>query len=134
LKIYIGAKWSQREEMRKIRQELFRLGHEVVGTWIDEGDSNDFENNAVLQPRIAQRDVTQISIAELFILDTQNPLSEGSGGGREFEYGFAFGQFQHKICWRVGPVRNPFHHLVNDAFDNWSELIECLEKGVCNNG
>lgn len=73
------------------------------------------------------RNLCQISNADLLILDTTSPLSYNGDGGREFEAGFATGQFQHKTIWRVGPVKNAFHYLADKGFETWEECLNELQ-------
>lgn len=127
MKVYIAGRWSQRSALHEIRKQLSALQYEVVSSWIDEGDANDFDQAASLQPRLAMRDLVQIAMADILILDETAPLSEGSGGGREVEFGFAIGQFQHKRCWIVGEPRNPFHHLAEHVYPTWEELLLALD-------
>jgi nucleoside 2-deoxyribosyltransferase len=123
MKIYIAGRLSQRPELHLIRQQIWSLGHEVVSTWIDESGDGALNGTA---KRIATRDLCQISSADLLILDTTSPLSPDGGGGREFEYGFAIGQFQHKTTWRVGPMKNAFHALVDQEFETWDDALKTL--------
>ena len=128
MKVYIGGKLSDRLRLHEIRRQVWEAGHEVVSTWIDEGEDHSFKFGGKKAYKIAIRDLCQISSADLFIIDTMSPLTAGGGGGREFEFGFAIGQFQHKIIWRVGPVNSSFHSLVDRKFKTWEEAIETLKE------
>ena len=128
MKVYIAARLSQRPELHTIRAQLWELGHEVVSTWIDEGGDYGTAYGGDKAAKIALRDISQISSADLLILDTTSPLSADGGGGREFEYGFAIGQFQHKITWRVGPVKNAFHALADRQFTTWKECLDYVRR------
>ena len=128
MKIYIGGKLSDRPRLHEIRKRIWEAGHEVVSTWIDEGGDYSTGYGGEKAVKIALRDMCQISNADLFILDTLSPLSLGGGGGREWEFGFASGQFQHKITWRVGPINSSFHALVDKAFENWDDALKCLAE------
>ena len=126
MKIYLAGRLAQRPELHQIRQKIWELGHEVVSTWIDEGGDYSTGFGGDQGAKIGMRDMCQIATAELFILDTTSPLSADGGGGREFEFGFAMGQFQHKKCWRVGPKKNSFHALVDIAFESWTDCLQYL--------
>jgi len=131
MKIYIAGRISQRFELHEVRKKLWELGHEVVATWIDEStnwNESLVHGGPIYGKKIALRDISQISSADLVILDTTSPLSADGGGGREFESGFAFGQFQHKQWWRVGPPKNAFHHLVDRSFDDWNDCLEYVRR------
>ena len=126
MKIYIAAKLSDRSRLHDVRKKLWEAGHEVVSTWIDEGRdyASGFGGNKAA--KIGLRDLCQISSADLLILDTLSPLNMDGGGGREFEYGFAIGQFQYKLVWRVGPIKNAFHAMADQEFNSWEEALKCL--------
>ena len=128
MRIYIGGKLSDRSRLHEVRRLIWETGHEVVSTWIDEGGDYAVGFGGKLATKIALRDMCQISSADLFIIDTISPLTEGGGGGREFEFGFASGQFQHKQLWRVGPVNSSFHTFVDKSFSNWEEAITELSS------
>jgi hypothetical protein len=130
MKIYIGGKLSDRPRLHDVRRKIWEAGHEVVSTWIDEGGDYSTGFGGDKAAKIGLRDVCQISSADLFILDTTSPLSHDGGGGREFEFGFALGQFQHKQTWRVGPVKNSFHAMVDRAFETWDEAIAVLANSL----
>lgn len=121
MKIYLAGRISQQQELHEVRKQLWQLGHEVVSTWIDEGGSKGDRKS------LALRDLCQISQADVLILDTTSPLAEDGGGGREFEAGFAIGQFQHKKVWRVGPEKNAFHSLIQKCFNSWNDVYIFLE-------
>lgn len=127
MKIYLAGKLSQREDLHEIRRAIWNSGHEVISTWIDEGGDYSTGTGGEKGLSVAIRDLTQISMADVLILDTTAPLSADGGGGREFEAGFAFGQFQHKEVWRVGPLKNAFHNLAVRSFENWDQCLKYLE-------
>ena len=137
MKIYIAGRISQRDELHDVRRAIWELGHEVVATWIDETpnwNESLVHGGPVYGRNIAMRDLTQISMADVFILDTTSPLAADGGGGREFEAGFAFGQFQHKQFWHVGPQKNAFHHLADHHFEDWPDCLKYLEELNGSNG
>lgn len=129
MKIYIASRWSQRSYLQGIRQQLNEIQHQVVSSWLDEIDANDFNKDSAFHRRLAIRDLVEISSSDLLILDETTPLSAGSGGGREVEFGFALGQFQFTKVWVVGEPHNPFHYLADRIFTNWDEAIKELSDG-----
>ncbi len=129
MKIYIAGRLSQRGELHEIRKKLWQLGHDVVSTWIDEGgDFSKGDGGLTQGKKVAIRDLAQIATADLLILDTTSPISYDGGGGREFEFGFAVAQYQYKQEWRVGPVKNAFHYLVDREFETWKECLIYLKE------
>lgn len=129
MRAYIAAKFSQRKQLREI---ALRLQPQIIVTsqWVyeTEGDFHELAAQSLIE--VAKRDIADIRSSDVVILDTTLPLSEGGGGGREFEAGYGAG-IGLKV-WRVGPARNPFHFnsyfSVQAHFDTWEELIN-VTKG-----
>ena len=132
MKIYIASKYSRQAELHVIKKQIWEAGHEVVSSWIDECFGFDHDQiDEIIGRKFAMRDLCQISMADVVILETLIPLSHDGGGGREFEAGFAFSGYQHKRFWRVGPAKNPFHYLADLTFENWADCLIHL-KGDTN--
>ena len=129
MKIYIASRWSQRHYLHDIRSQLSQMQHQVVSSWLDEVDENDFGADHAFHRRLATRDLIEIATADLLLLDESIELSQGSGGGREVEYGFALAQFQFTRCWLIGTPRNPFHYLAEQIFTTWEDCLDYV-KGI----
>ena len=125
MKIYLACKFERRPVMRPIRDLLWKMGHEVVSTWIDEVMRPEVMPTDVFNKKLALKDAAQIESADLFILDTEVPSERG---GKEVEYGLALGRFQRVVIYIVGPARNVFHQLCDRRFDTWAECIKALEE------
>jgi len=125
MRYYIASRFSRRPFLREIRTALVWLGHEVTATWLDE--ELDFDSLTQGQKRmIALRDEQEIKESGVLLLDCAEPLGEGSGGGRENEYGFARGIGLCTI--RIGPAYNPFHNVANLQFRNWDHFLDWIQK------
>lgn len=122
MKIYIAGKLSQRAELHAVRERLWQLGYDTTPFhWIDDhtqADGGEWAN------QIALRDLDWIASADIVIIDTTQPFSPDSGGGREFEFGYACGK---KILWRVGPMKSAFHSLATRVWDSWEDMFDELE-------
>ena len=124
MKFYIASRFSQREFLRHVRITLEMRGHKVTSTWLDE--TVDFDCLTKLEKRkVAERDHAEIRASDVLLLDTTSPLHEGSGGGREDEYGYANGRGINTI--RVGPSLNPFHELADKEYESWSDFLKELK-------
>jgi hypothetical protein len=128
--IYIASKFYSRVRLLPIRQQLISLGFNVLSTWMvkdadmPSDDSSIFDSlgdNLEDSKIMAIRDFQEVGAADVFIIDTQD-LS--STGGREVEFGYAKGEGNE--CLRVGPMRNVFHALVDEAFTNWDACVRYL--------
>jgi hypothetical protein len=126
-KVYLSGKWSQRSEFQHHAKMLWQHGYEVVSTWVNESGDDAWQFGTWRDARLAMRDLNQIAMADLFIIDTLAALSQDGGGGRETELGFALANYQHSEIWRVGPIKNPFHSLASRTFLDWTEVYDCLK-------
>jgi len=125
VKIYIAAKFARREDMRPMRDAIWSAGHEVVSTWLDEVKRPEAMESGTFKKKLALKDVTEVSSADLLILDTHFPSETG---GKEVEFGIVLGKFQTKLIWIVGPKRNVFHELADRVFETWAEAIDALKE------
>ncbi len=123
MKVYLAARFERRQEIRPVRDDLWKMGHEVVSTWFDEVARMEDMPIDTFYKKLALKDIAQIESADLFILDTEVPSERG---GKEVEYGYAIGQFQRIMVWIVGPARNVFHQLADRRFDTWHECLVVL--------
>ena len=128
VRIYIASFFNTKERLLPERDKLRAAGHEVISSWLKEAPNPTATIHSYAPEELtsyAYRDLGEISIADVLIIDT---IDETPRGGREVELGFALA---HKLfVIRVGPVRNVFHYLVNVAFDDWPEVHEFFNKEV----
>lgn len=124
-RIYIAAKFERRVLLRPIRDQLWKLGHEVVSTWLDEVARSPLLTSEEFYRKLALKDFCEISAADLLIIDTEE---QSDRGGANVEFGFALGLYHKKLCWVVGPPRNVFHQLADRTFPSWDDCIEVLSK------
>ena len=125
MKVYLACRFEERKKLRPVRDALWELGHEVVSTWIDEVKRSEQMSEDVFYKKLALKDIAEIKSARLFVLDTLVPSERG---GKEVEFGMALGQFQAKLLYIVGPIRNVFHHLCDRHFDSWDEFLNFMES------
>lgn len=125
MRVYLAAKFEHRERLRPVRDQIWALGHEVVSTWLDEVAKLPGMTEDEFRKKLALKDLTEIRLADLFILCTTPPSERA---GKEVEFGAALQQFHHKLVWIVGPARNVFHQLADRRFDDWKECLRCLKS------
>ena len=121
MKIYLATKYLAKERLLAPRDQITKLGHNVVSRWLDEAADADTHHEMY---QAAIRDLEDIRKADLLILDT---FDEDYRAGREVEFGMALGL--NREVWLVGPRRNIFHHLV-PHFDSWPDVLDCLREDV----
>jgi len=127
MNIYLAARFRDRKRLRPVRDKLWGMGHEVVSSWIDEVRKPEFLTTEEWHRKLAIKDLTEIRAADLLIIDTLGKLVVGGGGGREFEFGFAYGQFHKKLIFLVGKRNHAFHALVDEQFPSWTTALRYIE-------
>src|SRR3990167_10567175 len=120
MRVYIAARFEHGESLRPIRDALWKMGHEVVSTWIDETVKPAGMGQDVFWKKLALKDLAEIKSADLLVLDTHVGSERG---GKEVEFGFALAQFQAMLLYIVGPLRSVFHELCDRRFDTWEEFL-----------
>lgn len=125
MKIYIASFFDTRERLRPYRDQLWKLGNEVVSTWLDETAKPEGMTHDEFWRKLAMKDVAEVKSADLLIVDT---IDQTPRGGREVELGVALGAFQQKLVYIVGPVRNVFHELADRRFENWEACIQRIAE------
>lgn len=115
MKFYLCARYSRRDELRSVREELQRLGHTVTSRWLDtnweEKERQDQVHSSAAPPEYREQyavaDLEDVRAADCLIAFTEEPRS-GGRGGRHVEYGAALALGKRIIV--VGHRENLFHH------------------------
>jgi len=133
LKIYLAARYSEKEDI-SAQALLFRAnGIEVTSTWLEERHHPDTQMSEVSRDDLtcyAKSDIDDILRADWFVFHSVEPTIPTVRGGRHVEFGYALAMSKHILV--VGPEENIFHHLptikhVND----WESALNFLvnQKG-----
>ncbi len=148
MNIYLAASYSRRLEMVEHAEELRRLGHTVVSSWIS-GKHEHNSEHGVQADELAEEDERQQwaleDIVDLIAADTLVAFTEDPGrvgrnrGGRHVELGFAIGWAEAAATFSIdddkrvvviGPRENIFHCLPYvEQYDAWEQFIAYLGDG-----
>lgn len=123
MKLYIGASFQSQKRLRPIRDQLWHLGHEVVGTWLDEVAMPEGMTKEIFDKQLAIKDLTEVKSADCIIMDK---FDLSTTGGRNVEWGYALGQA--KLKYLVGPITCIFERLADRTFVDWEELFKFFEE------
>lgn len=123
MKIYIAGTFEDQKALRECGDRLWHLGHEIVGTWLQETARPSSMSTDEFKRKLAMKDVAEVQSADLIILDNRR-----SSGGKNCEWGVSLGQFQKKVLWLVGEPSNVFHYLADKQFTTWEEVYVWLTK------
>lgn len=115
MKIYLASRYSRRDELRVIADELRGLGHTITSRWLDttweekERDSQVYSSAAPPEYREKHsvEDLDDVLAADTFVAFTEEPRY-GGRGGRHIEMGAALAVGKRIIV--VGPRENLFYH------------------------
>lgn len=128
-RVYIAGAWTDLTRLAEEANELQARGYTVVSTWLtherDTTGSSSYIQSGTKTPEVelqyemnAKRDLAEVMMADLFILDT---ATDNNRGGREVEFGIALSKGIPTIV--VGPFRNVFHRLATYHFGSWDDLF-----------
>ncbi len=136
MRIYLAARFSEKNRMKHIREYLEGCGHQVTSNWLDEKEAPSITLDQVsdeFKIAMAIQGIEDIKSAQVVILFTIDPKEMSPRGGRHFESGYAYGIA--KRLWIVGPKENIFHSLpevlqFDDIFAA-ADALDVLEKITC---
>lgn len=130
--IYLAAQFHLKDDVGIRKEELVKLGYQVISTWTEEAANGvcslkDFEHNYHLE--VSERDIREIDQCDILVLFTVDPDEYTRRGGRHFESGYAYGINKRLVI--IGPRENIFHYLPGvDVYDTWEQFVGTLENGV----
>ena len=84
MKVYLAAKYNRRFALRKLRDALKERGIEVTSQWIDNAEESKSAHHA------AQMDIDDVTRADALVFFGEPTGSKNTGGGRWFEFGYAY--------------------------------------------
>lgn len=124
MKVYLAGSFQSQKRLRPLRDKLWEMGHEVIGTWLDECAKPEEMTPAIFDKQLAMKDLTEVRAADCLILDLIDPSTTG---GRTVEWGYALGHA--KLRYIVGEERECiFFRLADIAFADWEALFEHFEE------
>lgn len=135
MKIYLAARYSRRDQLRSVADELRRLGHTITSRWLETEWVNRPSDSCAAPPEYRETyatvDMEDVRAADCVISFTEAP-GDGSRGGRHVEFGLAVAWGKRLIV--VGHRENLFHHLPGAKSDLADEVPgepETLQRWEC---
>lgn len=128
MKIYLCARYSRREELGLLAQELLMLGHTITSQWLLGTHDADSPTD-VDRCKWAQEDLHDLYAAEMLVAFTEdraNLVGNPGRGGRHVEFGLAYGLGLRLVV--IGPRENVFHCL--PLVRQFGTFAEFLESGI----
>ena len=127
MKIYISGSFASRLELRPIRDQLWHMGHEITGTWLDEVAKPENMTQDEFYRKLGMKDLAEVNEADLIIVDLNKP---STSGGRDVELGYALGRYAAKQIYLVGTPVSVFHQLADRVFASWDDALNHLKVDV----
>jgi hypothetical protein len=121
MKIYLAGTFTDQAALREPANHIWQLGHEIVGTWLNETAKNGVLTDTEHKRKLAMKDLAEVMMADLIILDNRQ-----SSGGKNCEWGIGLACFHHKLLWLVGEPTNVFHYLADSQFPTWDACLATL--------
>jgi len=110
MKIYLAAKFEQKNTMRDVRDLLTSVGHEITSQWIDVEHEEDKAHTVTdeLRVKYAIMDVEDVRRADALVTFAGLRSEPAIGGGRHVEFGIALEREMPIIV--VGPKGEHIFH------------------------
>lgn len=133
--IYLAARYSRNEEMRRYRDILEQeFGFSVTSRWIDQHGNqleesmgpSEIAANLTGAAAFAAKDIEDVRAAQILIHFTTG--EPGGKGGRHTEMGIALALGKHITI--IGPRENVFQAIPHEQFDTWDDFYAFLQKAV----
>lgn len=132
MKIYVSAKFDDKERVRNLYALLKQQGHTITHEWIHNKPSYPFESDPLFTAQCASDDFNGVLTADVFILLSNAKPSLGASG----ELGAAIGSFitfKKPYIYVIGPHFNVnfcfFHPAVMRRF-SIEEVLKDLNNNI----
>lgn len=122
MKIYIAGSFQSQHRLRPLRDKLWKMGHEVISSWLDECAMPPGMTKDEFYRQLAVKDLTEVRAADCIILDT---FDQSTTGGRMVEWGYSLGH--PKLKYVIGDADCLFLELADFKFKSWDELFTHFE-------
>lgn len=113
-RVYVASRYSRRDEMRDVAEQLSERGFIVSSTWLQE----DYPLNMNLDgltpeqhAEIATQDLEDVISSDILIFFAEDQNNQPPRGGRHVELGYALALGVN--VYIVGQRENIFHYLPN---------------------
>lgn len=84
MKFYIAARVRRKDRVKKIQKMLVREGHEVLSTWVEEGQIIPYNKHSIKAGARSTQCINAIEKCDVFVL-----ISDETGAGMYTELGMA---------------------------------------------
>jgi hypothetical protein len=131
-RVYLDARYSRRQQMLAVREDLQRAGYLVTSRWIEGAHQADFDRASPadfrVMARFAAEDLEDLTAADLVISFQEVPRRPSTNrGGRHVEFGVAVALGKPIVA--VGPLEHVFTALpAVSCFSAWPAALQVLQR------
>jgi nucleoside 2-deoxyribosyltransferase len=130
LKVYVAARWDDRDDALLIKDFILKAGLICTSTWLtphDDQSMDSLKQSAIEKPRQrAIKDFEDIDACDVYLVYSPKKSHRNGTGGKHVEMGYAMAK--GKPCVLVGERENIFHYhptvRVVDGVANFLKLME----------
>lgn len=128
MKIYVAARFYEKDEVRRIYRLLLAKDHQITADWTLHENIKPYSQNPVIAGEYASEDIDGVTSSDAFILLT----GEKVGGGVSSELGAAIASyeaFEHPKIYIVGPYFDNsvmYYHPAVNRRDTIEEVLSEL--------
>lgn len=129
MKVYVSAKFSDKERVKTVYGLLKERGHSITHEWVHNKPSYPFDVDPEFTARCAAEDFAGVLAADVFILLSNAEYSMGASG----ELGAAIGSFltsKKPLIYVVGPHFNTnfcFYHPVVMRMESVEMVLKAMD-------
>lgn len=128
MRVYVAAKFTEKEQVKSVYQLLQQAGHLIAQDWTKNSHLEPFSEHRDYTAHCAKKDMDGVLDADVFILLTSAELSPGASS----ELGAAIGVhliFKKPDIYVVGPHFNNYFFSYHPAVmqkNSIQEVLACL--------
>lgn len=125
MKVYVSAKFNDKERVKEVYVQLKELGHTITHEWVHNKPSYPFDVDPAFTAKCAAEDFNGVLVADVFILLSNAEQSMGASG----ELGAGIGSyltFGKPLLYVVGPHFNTNFCFYHPAVHRVNSVEEAL--------
>lgn len=122
MRIYLGARFLRRDELRLYAHKLTKLGYTITSRWLG-GSHQMTPYSEIENQQYAEEDVDDLNSADMCIFFMEQPRElNDSRGGRHVELGMAIALNKYIVL--IGPRENVFCYLPQiEHYDTFEDFV-----------
>ena len=123
-RIYIGGRFTLRENLKPIREKIQEKGYLCKSFWLDQPSDlvHDHDIPRSTHRDTAIRDLDDLHASDMIVFDVRG----ANGKGMFFEMGYALAINKYVVIVGETEPQTIFTSLATQHFSNWEQFLETL--------